>query len=83
VLRIREVYPGSLILDPDFYPSRIPNLGSWILDPKTDTEENTEEIFFVSIWKAIDEKSRIRIRSPVYRSQDPSQHGMYPSGKLL
>jgi hypothetical protein len=30
VLRIRGVYPGSQIPDPDFYPSRIPDLGSWI-----------------------------------------------------
>ncbi len=28
VLRIRDVYPGSRIPDPDFYPSRIPDLGS-------------------------------------------------------
>jgi len=29
--------PGCLspIPDPDFYPSRIPDLGSWIPDPKT------------------------------------------------
>jgi hypothetical protein len=27
VLRIRDVYPGSRIPDPDFYPSRIPDLG--------------------------------------------------------
>jgi hypothetical protein len=32
VLRIRDVYPGSRIPDPDFYPSRIP-------DPKTGTNE--------------------------------------------
>jgi hypothetical protein len=32
VLRIRDVYPGSgmFILDPDFFPSRIPDLGSRI-----------------------------------------------------
>ncbi len=28
VLWIRDVYPGSRIPDPDFYPSRIPDLGS-------------------------------------------------------
>ncbi len=33
VLRIRDVYPGSRIPDPDFYPSRIPNPGSRISDP--------------------------------------------------
>jgi hypothetical protein len=27
VLRIRDVYPGSRILDPDFDPFRIPDLG--------------------------------------------------------
>ncbi len=25
VLRIRDVYPGSRIPDPDFYPSRVPD----------------------------------------------------------
>ena len=30
VLRIRDVYPGSRIPDPDFYPSRIADLGSRI-----------------------------------------------------
>jgi hypothetical protein len=33
VLRIRDVYPGSRIPDPDFYPSRIPDPGSRIPDP--------------------------------------------------
>ncbi len=33
MLRIRDVYPGSRIPDPDFYPSRIPDLGSRIPDP--------------------------------------------------
>jgi len=32
VLRIRDVYPESRIPDPDFFPSRIPDLGSRILD---------------------------------------------------
>ncbi len=37
VLRIRDVYPGSgffPIADPGFFPSRIPDLGSRIPDPK-------------------------------------------------
>jgi hypothetical protein len=38
VLRIRDVYP-----DPDFYPSRIQDLGSRILDPKTATKERDEK----------------------------------------
>jgi hypothetical protein len=33
VWRIRDVYPGFWIPDPDFYPSRIPDLGSRISDP--------------------------------------------------
>jgi hypothetical protein len=32
VWRIRDVYPGSRIPDPDFYPSRIPDPGSRIPD---------------------------------------------------
>jgi len=50
VLRIRDVYPGSRIPDPDFYPSRIPDpgsripdLGSRIPDPKTATKERGEK----------------------------------------
>jgi hypothetical protein len=39
VLRIRDVYPESLIPDPVFYPSRIPDLGS-----KTATKERGEKI---------------------------------------
>jgi hypothetical protein len=37
-------YPGCLsrIPDPDFYPSRIPDLESWIPDPKTATKERGE-----------------------------------------
>jgi hypothetical protein len=30
---------GMFIPDPDFYPSRIPDLGPWIPDPKTATKE--------------------------------------------
>jgi hypothetical protein len=37
--------PGCLsrIPDPDFYPSRIPDLGSQIQDPKTATKERGEK----------------------------------------
>jgi hypothetical protein len=37
--------PGCLsrIPDPDFYPSRIPDLGSLIPDPKTATKERGEK----------------------------------------
>jgi hypothetical protein len=39
--------PGCLsrIPDPDFYPSRIPDLGSRIPDPKTATQESGEKKF--------------------------------------
>jgi hypothetical protein len=40
VLRIRDVYSGSQIPDPDFYPSRIP-------DPKTGRKERGEKKIFV------------------------------------
>jgi hypothetical protein len=41
--------PGCLsrIPYPDFYPSRIPDLGSQIPDPKTATKERGEKNFFV------------------------------------
>ncbi len=41
--------PGYLsrIPDPDFYPSRIPDLGSRIPDPKTATKERGEKKFDV------------------------------------
>jgi hypothetical protein len=41
--------PGCLsrIPDPDFYPSRIPDPGSWIPDPKTATKERGEKKFVV------------------------------------
>jgi hypothetical protein len=45
VWRIRDVYPGSRILI--FYPSRIPDPGSRIQDPKTATKERGEKKFFV------------------------------------
>jgi hypothetical protein len=47
VWRIRDVYPGSRIPDPDFYPSRISDLGSWIPDPKTAAKERGEKKIFV------------------------------------
>ncbi len=37
----------SRIPDPDFYPSRIPDLGSRIPDPKTATKERGEKKFDV------------------------------------
>jgi hypothetical protein len=42
--------PGCLsrIPDPDFYPSRIPDLGSRIPDPKTATKDRGEKFFFVT-----------------------------------
>jgi hypothetical protein len=43
VLRIREVYPGSQIPDPDFYPSRIPDLRSRIPNPTTAPKEEGEK----------------------------------------
>jgi hypothetical protein len=41
--------PGCLsrIPDPDFYPSRIPDLGSQIPDPKTGRKERGEKKFVV------------------------------------
>jgi hypothetical protein len=61
VWRIRDVYPGSRIPDPDFYPSRIldlgfriPDPGSWISDsgsripdPKTVTKERGEKVVII------------------------------------
>jgi hypothetical protein len=43
------VDPGCLsrIPDPDFYPSRIPDLGSWIPDPKTAMKDRGEKKFVV------------------------------------
>jgi hypothetical protein len=35
------------IPDPDFHPSRIPDLGSWIQDPKTGTKKRGEKILYV------------------------------------
>jgi hypothetical protein len=44
--------PGCLsrIPDPDFYPSRIPDLGSRIPDPKTGRKERGEKKIFVNIF---------------------------------
>ncbi len=42
MLRIRDVYPGSQIPDPDFYPSRIPDLGSQIPDPGSKNSNKRE-----------------------------------------
>jgi hypothetical protein len=42
VLRIRDVYPGSRIPDPDFYPSRIPDPGSRISDPGSKNSNKRE-----------------------------------------
>jgi hypothetical protein len=39
--------PGSLIPDPDFYPSWIPDLGYRIPDPKTRRKERGQKSFFV------------------------------------
>jgi hypothetical protein len=38
---------GMFIPDPDFYPSRIPDLGFRILDPKTAKEDIGEKKFVV------------------------------------
>jgi hypothetical protein len=38
------------IPDPDFYPSRIPDLGSRIPDPKTATKDKGEKCFFQNIF---------------------------------
>jgi hypothetical protein len=38
------------IPDPDFYPSRIPDLGSRIPDPKTGRKESGEKKIFVNIF---------------------------------
>jgi hypothetical protein len=47
--------PGCLsqIPDPDFYPSRIPDPGPRISDPKTATKERDENFFFTYLFLAI------------------------------
>ena len=46
--------PGCLsrIPDPDFYPSRIPDPGSRIPDPKTETKERGEKKFVIPFYVA-------------------------------
>ncbi len=44
MLRIRDVYPGSRIPDPVFYPSRIPDLGSWIRIQKQQQKRGMKKI---------------------------------------
>jgi hypothetical protein len=48
-LNLSVADPGCLsrIPDPDLYPSRIPDPGSRIPDPKTATKERGEKNFFV------------------------------------
>ncbi len=43
MLRIRDVYPGSRIPDPDFYPSRIPDPGSRISDPRSRIQKQQQK----------------------------------------
>jgi hypothetical protein len=54
VLVVSVADPGCLsrmfIPDPDFYPSRIPDLGSQIPDPKTATKERGEKKFVVIVF---------------------------------
>jgi hypothetical protein len=38
-VKVKQYRKTSRIPDPDFYPSRIPDLGSRIPDPKTATKE--------------------------------------------
>jgi hypothetical protein len=42
VLRIRDVYSGSQIPDPDFYPSRIPDL-----DPGSNNSIKRGRVIFI------------------------------------
>jgi hypothetical protein len=53
VWRIRDVYPISRIPDPDFYPSRIPDPGSRIPDPKTATKRGVKKIVVIPFFIAI------------------------------
>jgi hypothetical protein len=50
VLRIRDVYPVSRTLI--FYPSRIPDAGSRIPDPKTAAKERGEKMCCYSFFVA-------------------------------
>ncbi len=55
--------PGSLsrIPDPDFYPSRIPDPGSRIPDPKTATKERGEKKFVVITFYVATNFSKLQI----------------------
>jgi hypothetical protein len=55
VWRIRDVP------DPDFYPSRIPDLGSRIPDPKTATKERGEKKFVVIIFYVATNFTKLQI----------------------
>jgi hypothetical protein len=50
VLRIRDVYPGSGIPDPDFYPSRIPDLGAQI--PKQQQKREVKKLVVITFYVA-------------------------------
>jgi hypothetical protein len=54
VLRIRDVYPGSRIPDPDFYASRIP-------DPITATKERGEKKLVVITFYAATNFTKLQI----------------------
>jgi hypothetical protein len=55
--------PGCLsrIPDPDFYPSRIPDLGSQNPDPKTATKERGEKKFVVIPFYAATNFTKLKI----------------------
>jgi hypothetical protein len=55
--------PGCLsrIPDPDFYLSRIPDLGSWIPDPKTATKERGEEKFVIKLFFVVTNFTKLNI----------------------
>jgi hypothetical protein len=61
VLRIRDVYPRSRILDPDFYPSWIPDPRSRIPDPKTATKERDEKKFVVIPFNEVTNFTKFKI----------------------
>jgi hypothetical protein len=56
--------PGCLsqIMNPDFYPSRIPDLGSWIPDPITATKEEGGTVLFTP--KIVTKLSKIWVWDP-------------------
>jgi hypothetical protein len=49
------------IPDPDFYPSRIPNLGSRIPNPKTATKERGEKKFVVILFYVATNFTKLKI----------------------